>query len=141
MTTWKKDMGAGFLPLFIGRLIVAYGLIKVPAVNRTDSQNARQQRLRIPIRSIEQIVSTLEKHHYITDRPLATVLFLAQALKKPVFLEGEPGVGKTEVALVLSRVDHLLPAHNLNALAWDREYGRGVGGLKDSCWTASRSEK
>ncbi len=56
------------------------------------------------MRSIEQIVSALEKHHYITDRPLATVLFLAQALKKPVFLEGEPGVGKTEVALVLSRI-------------------------------------
>ncbi len=56
------------------------------------------------MRSIEQIISALEKHHYITDRPLATVLFLAQALKKPVFLEGEPGVGKTEVALVLSRI-------------------------------------
>jgi MoxR-like ATPase len=56
------------------------------------------------MRSIEQIVSALRKHHYITDRPLATVLFLAQALKKPVFLEGEPGVGKTEVALVLSRI-------------------------------------
>jgi MoxR-like ATPase len=54
--------------------------------------------------SIEHIISALEKHHYITDRPLATVLFLAQALKKPVFLEGEPGVGKTEVALVLSRI-------------------------------------
>jgi MoxR-like ATPase len=56
------------------------------------------------MRSIEQIVWALRKHHYITDRPLATVLFLAQALKKPVFLEGEPGVGKTEVALVLSRI-------------------------------------
>ena len=56
------------------------------------------------MRSIEQIVTALGKHHYITDRPLATVLFLAQALKKPVFLEGEPGVGKTEVALVLSRI-------------------------------------
>jgi MoxR-like ATPase len=56
------------------------------------------------MRSIEQIISALSRQHYITDRPLATVLFLAQALKKPVFLEGEPGVGKTEVALVLSRI-------------------------------------
>jgi MoxR-like ATPase len=46
----------------------------------------------------------MARYRYITDRPLATVLFLAQALKKPVFLEGEPGVGKTEVALVLSRL-------------------------------------
>jgi MoxR-like ATPase len=56
------------------------------------------------VRSIEQIISALAHQHYITDRPLATVLFLAQALKKPVFLEGDPGVGKTEVALVLSRI-------------------------------------
>ena len=56
------------------------------------------------MRSIEQIISALAKYHYITDRSLATVLFLAQALKKPVLLEGDPGVGKTEVALVLSRI-------------------------------------
>jgi MoxR-like ATPase len=56
------------------------------------------------MRSIEQIITAMARYHYIVDRPLATVLFLAQALKKPLFLEGEPGVGKTEVALVLSRL-------------------------------------
>jgi MoxR-like ATPase len=52
--------------------------------------------------SIEQVVDELATAHYIADRALATVLFLAHRLQKPVFLEGEPGVGKTEVGLVLA---------------------------------------
>ncbi|MFO7601459.1 MAG: MoxR family ATPase [Candidatus Desulfacyla sp.] len=54
--------------------------------------------------SIDQVVDELADSHYIADRALATVLFLARRLEKPVFLEGEPGVGKTEVAIVLSRL-------------------------------------
>jgi len=46
----------------------------------------------------------LGESQYIADRALATVLFLAHRLEKPVFLEGEPGVGKTEVAIVMSRL-------------------------------------
>jgi MoxR-like ATPase len=41
---------------------------------------------------------------YIADRALATVLFLAHRLEKPIFLEGEPGVGKTEVGIVMARL-------------------------------------
>lgn len=52
--------------------------------------------------SIERVVEELATAHYIADRALATVLFLAHRLEKPVFLEGEPGVGKTEVGLVLA---------------------------------------
>ena len=52
--------------------------------------------------SIEQVVEELADAHYIADRALATVLFLAHRLDKPVFLEGEPGVGKTEVAIVMA---------------------------------------
>ncbi len=54
--------------------------------------------------SIEQVVSELAEGHYVADRALATVLFLAHKLEKPIFLEGEPGVGKTEVAIVMSRL-------------------------------------
>lgn len=54
--------------------------------------------------SIEQVVTELTDAHYIVDRALATVLFLAHRLEKPIFLEGEPGVGKTEVAIVMSRL-------------------------------------
>ena len=52
--------------------------------------------------SIDHVIEELSAAHYIPDRALATVLFLAHQLEKPVFLEGEPGVGKTEVALVMA---------------------------------------
>jgi len=55
-------------------------------------------------KSIEQVVHDLENAHYIADRALATVLYLAHRLEKPIFLEGEPGVGKTEVALVMAEL-------------------------------------
>lgn len=54
--------------------------------------------------SIEQVISELARGRYVADRALATVLFLAHKLEKPIFLEGEPGVGKTEVAIVMSRL-------------------------------------
>jgi MoxR-like ATPase len=46
----------------------------------------------------------MEAQTYIADRALATTLFLAIKLEKPIFLEGEAGVGKTEVAKVLARM-------------------------------------
>lgn len=52
--------------------------------------------------SIDAISEHLGRRRYITDPALATVIYLAYHLNKPVFLEGEPGVGKTEVALVLA---------------------------------------
>lgn len=52
--------------------------------------------------SIEQVSDELASAHYIADRALATVIYLAHRLQKPVFLEGEPGVGKTEVGLVMA---------------------------------------
>ena len=54
--------------------------------------------------SIESVEQSLLREKYIPDRSLATVLYLAWSLKKPLFLEGEPGVGKTETAAVMARV-------------------------------------
>lgn len=54
--------------------------------------------------SIEEIQRGMEKHKYITERPLATIIYLAQALGKPILLEGQAGVGKTDVAKVLAQV-------------------------------------
>ncbi len=54
------------------------------------------------IQSIQQLTDRLEQQDYIADRSLATSIFLALKLEKPLFLEGEPGVGKTEVAKVMS---------------------------------------
>src|SRR5579871_6276482 len=44
----------------------------------------------------------MHQHNYIADRSLATTVFLALKRRKPLLLEGEPGVGKTEVAKVLA---------------------------------------
>ncbi len=54
--------------------------------------------------SIDVVQDALLKQRYIADRALATVVFLGARLGKPLFLEGEAGVGKTEVAKVLSAV-------------------------------------
>jgi MoxR-like ATPase len=54
--------------------------------------------------SIQGICEQLKQNRYITDQSLATVVYLSYHLHKPIFLEGEPGVGKTEVALVLAEL-------------------------------------
>ena len=53
--------------------------------------------------SIEATLELLAKADYIADRSLATVLYLALRMGRPLFLEGEAGVGKTEIAKVLSQ--------------------------------------
>src|SRR5450432_3396535 len=53
--------------------------------------------------SVDAVVTLLEQHDYFSDRRLATSVFLALKLRRPLFLEGEAGVGKTEIAKVLSR--------------------------------------
>ncbi len=53
--------------------------------------------------TIDALQEALRDRLYVADRGLATALFLAQKLSRPVFLEGEAGVGKTEVAKVLAQ--------------------------------------
>jgi MoxR-like ATPase len=55
-------------------------------------------------KSIEDLQDALRKENYIADRTLATTLYLSTSMRKPIFLEGEAGVGKTDVAKVLSRI-------------------------------------
>ncbi|WP_342398459.1 MoxR family ATPase [Candidatus Chlorohelix sp.] len=52
--------------------------------------------------SVDQVVAELSNRRYVIERSLATALFLALKLGKPLLLEGEAGVGKTEVAKVLT---------------------------------------
>jgi MoxR-like ATPase len=54
--------------------------------------------------TIEQVQDILRAERYICDRSLATVVYLALVMGKPLLLEGEAGVGKTEIAKVLSKV-------------------------------------
>ncbi|MEA1881755.1 MAG: MoxR family ATPase [Candidatus Marinimicrobia bacterium] len=56
------------------------------------------------IKSIEDIQSRLNNNNYIADRQLATSIYLSIKMIKPIFLEGEPGVGKTEVGKVLAKI-------------------------------------
>jgi len=52
--------------------------------------------------TIEDVVERFAKHDYIASRRIATVIFLASALQKPVLVEGPAGVGKTDLAKVLA---------------------------------------
>jgi len=52
--------------------------------------------------SVDETLALLKTGNYVADRSLATALYLALSLKRPLFLEGEAGVGKTEIAKVLA---------------------------------------
>jgi MoxR-like ATPase len=53
--------------------------------------------------SVDELADLLAAQDYLCDRGLATALFLSLRLARPLFLEGEPGVGKTELAKTLAR--------------------------------------
>ncbi|MEY2533829.1 MAG: hypothetical protein QOF29_1739, partial [bacterium] len=52
--------------------------------------------------SVEQLTGALRERAYLADRGLATVIAVALSLRKPLLLEGEAGVGKTECAKALA---------------------------------------
>ena len=54
--------------------------------------------------TVDEAVSRLSEGDYVAERSLATAVFLTLRMRRPLFLEGEAGVGKTEVARVLARV-------------------------------------
>ncbi|MFQ5918132.1 MAG: AAA family ATPase [Candidatus Binatia bacterium] len=56
------------------------------------------------LQSVETVQSWLDDHNYIADRGLATTIFLMLKMEKPLFLEGEAGVGKTELGKVLAEM-------------------------------------
>ena len=58
----------------------------------------------IDLKKVDDIQYHLDKQQYIANRELSTSLFLSLKMNKPIFLEGEPGVGKTEIAKVLAKI-------------------------------------
>jgi MoxR-like ATPase len=54
--------------------------------------------------SVAELTETLRRGQYLADRGLSTAVFVALSLQRPLLLEGEPGVGKTEIAKVLAGV-------------------------------------
>src|SRR5262249_16647124 len=53
-------------------------------------------------KDVDAVLALLDRHDYVADRRLATSVFLALKMGRPLFLEGEAGVGKTEIAKVLA---------------------------------------
>jgi len=68
------------------------------AADRTESRASRPE----ATRSIEGLQEAFRRHGYIAERSLSTTVFLALELGRPLLLEGEAGVGKTELAKVLA---------------------------------------
>ena len=70
--------------------------------------------------SIDELETALREADYLPDRGLATALYLALALEKPVLLEGDAGVGKTEAAKAHARCvafrRQVVASHNLRSL-------------------------
>ena len=66
--------------------------------------NGRRGALPPGVSRAGDLAERLKENDYLADEGLATAIFLALKLRKPLFLEGEAGVGKTEVAKVLSRI-------------------------------------
>ena len=65
------------------------------------SSFARAGKLAIPA-SVDDLQQAMAGRQYVAERGLAVSIYLALRLQRPLFLEGEPGVGKTEVAKVLA---------------------------------------
>ena len=63
-------------------------------------QIKEQLNVRGRFKSIDIVRQQLTEHRYINDESLATIIYLSYHLGKPMFIEGEPLVGKTEVALL-----------------------------------------
>jgi MoxR-like ATPase len=70
----------------------------------TEATNGRRGALPPGVSRARDLAARLREHDYLADEGLATAIFLALKLRKPLFLEGEAGVGKTEVGKVLSRI-------------------------------------
>lgn len=85
----------------------------------------------------EEIIAALDRMQYVLDEEFATSIFLMLKLRKPLLLEGPPGVGKTEVALALS---HLLDTKlirlqcyeglDINSAVYEWNYQKQLLGIK-----------
>lgn len=89
--------------------------------------------------SLAEVEQLLDANGYIADRQLITVIHLALAMQRPLFLEGEPGTGKTEIAKVLAkglgrRLVRLqcYDGLDLGASAYEWDYARQLIAIRQS---------
>src|SRR5256714_6902593 len=78
--------------------------LRFEQVSRGAARPAPKVRNEMEYAGIEELQGALQGASYLPDRGLATALFLSLRLEKPLLLEGEAGVGKTEAAKALSRI-------------------------------------
>lgn len=98
-----------------------------------------------------EIIAALDRLNYVADEEFATALFLLIKLQKPLLLEGPPGVGKTEIALVLSQLlDTKLirlqcyEGLDINSAVYEWNYQKQLLGIKlqeGSSLTVAEKEK
>ena len=103
------------------------------------------------INNPSSIIEMLEKHQYVADEEFATALFLLLKLQKPLLIEGPPGVGKTEIALVLSQILNTklirlqcYEGLDINAAVYEWNYQKQLLGIKlqeDSPFSIEEKEK
>ena len=67
------------------------------------SQSSRQSKMAALPNSIDETLALLASADYVADRSLGTSVYLALKMKRPLFMEGEAGVGKTEIAKVIAQ--------------------------------------
>lgn len=72
-------------------------------MGRAHGERMTELKPRAAPRTIDETLDLLTGADYVADRSLATVLFLSLRMRRPLFLEGEAGVGKTEIAKVLAQ--------------------------------------
>ena len=79
---------------------------------------------------IPKLLQELESEEYVADPAIATSLYLAQQLEKPLLIEGHAGVGKTEIAKVLARLLKTELIRRGHPLRWRHHNGSvGCSGL------------
>ena len=94
----KRRIVVGFAPATCAALFMQFRNIKLKQLLWGEaSVNPNQL-------TIEGVQEILLKEKYVCDRALATVVYLSLVMGKPLLLEGEAGVGKTEIAKVLAKV-------------------------------------
>ena len=80
---------------------------------------------------IQELLAALEGEGYIADPAIATAVYLARSLGKPLLVEGDAGVGKTELAKVLARVvfgdQSSLVRIDCSEYALSHEYAKLIG--------------